>query len=792
MPHPAPPPEVPALLSQFKFEHSAQAAAGLTAPPANADMVTVTAPLSPEPLALVQHSASSVSPSPLPSIAAPQTIPTQLLAALLSDRRRSRSVALLAATPAAPSGAGAVPSGAAADAPSDPTPAVGSPELTIPTPPTAAPESNAQPTVPEPASAPAPALPAPSTTPIPPFTPASPMTRLGTEGILELKADRQDYNELRQIFTAEGNVSMRFRGALLTADRLQVNLVNRVTVAEGNVVLTRGDQVLRGQRFDYNFVQEQGTIKQAGGTIFLPSAGNDLSPTLPTDISAGAVANRPVGERIAANQPPQQVSVAGGIQVSVGSQRNESGAQVVPQAGGTVKRLRFEADQIDFYPEGWVAQNVRITNDPFSPPEVELRAKQAQLTRLSPLRDEVVATRPRLVFDQRVALPIFRRRLILDRNTRDPGLINFGFDGNDRGGLFIERKFDVISQGGAQFSVTPQFLVQKVVQGDARNVADYFGLKSKLSANLGPRTSIQGSAVFTSLDFAQIEDNLRASLRAQHLLGTHTLSLEGSYRDRLFNNSLGFQDIQSSVGALLYSPVVPLGKTGINLSYQTGYQFINADTDRLDLLNPVRRNNRISLGRFQSSVALSRGFLLWQGKALPPTAQEGLRYTPTPIVPYVSVGLGLTGVASAYSNGDIQRNLNASVGVSGQFGHFSRPWFDYTAFNLTYSQVAKDGVSPFLFDRVADDKVLFAGITQQIYGPFRLGFQTAYNLETGKEISTDYIVEYSRRTYSVSLRYNPVLSLGSIGLRISDFNWTGGSEPFLGSGVTTVDSGVRR
>ena len=777
MPHPAPPPEVPALLSQFKFEHPAQGSAALAPPSTSAESMIVTAPWSSQPLAPGERSASAVNSSPLPPIAAPQTIPLRLPESLLPGRQLSRPATPLPA--AAPT---------AADVPSELTPQVASPELTIPTAPTPVPP----PIVPELTAPTTPVLPPAPSAPIPPFTPASPTTRLGTEGILELKADRQDYNELRKIFTAEGHVSMRFRGALLTADRLQVNLVNRSTLAEGNVVLTRGDQILTGQRFDYNFVQEQGTIKQAGGTIFLPSASNDLSPTLPTDISAGAVANRPVGERISANQPPQQVSAAGGIQVSVGSQRNESGAQVIPQAGGTVRRLRFEADQIDFYPEGWVAQSIRITNDPFSPPELELRAQQAQLTRISPLRDEVVATRPRLVFDQRTSVPIFRRKLILDRNTRDPGLINFGFDGTDRGGLFVERKFDVVSQGAAQFSVTPQFLVQKVAQGDARNVADYFGLKSKLSANLSPRTSIQGSAVFTSLDLSKIENNLRASVRAQQLVGTHTLSLEGSYRDRLFNNSLGFQDIQSSIGALFYSPVVALGKTGINLSYQAGFQLINADTDRLDLLNPVRSNSRVSLGRFQGSVALSRGFLLWQGKALPPTAQAGLRFTPTPIVPYISVGVGLTGVASSYSSGDFQRNLNASIGLSGQFGHFSRSWFDYTAFNLTYSQVAKDGVSPFLFDRVADDKVLFAGITQQIYGPFRIGFQTAYNLDTGKDISTDYIVEYSRRTYSVSLRYNPVLSLGSIGLRISDFNWTGGTEPFLGSGVTTVDSGVRR
>ena len=108
-----------------------------------------------------------------------------------------------------------------------------------------------------------------------------------------------------------------------------------------------------------------------------------------------------------------------------------------------------------------------------------------------------------------------------------------------------------------------------------------------------------------------------------------------------------------------------------------------------------------------------------------------------------------------------------------------------SALNLTYSQAIRTGNSPFLFDRIADSKILAGGLTQQIYGPIRAGFQTAWNVDTSKEISTDYFLEYSRRTYNLRLRYNPTLSLGSINLVVSDFNWDGGSEGFKGTGVVT-------
>ena len=52
---------------------------------------------------------------------------------------------------------------------------------------------------------------------------------------------------------------------------------------------------------------------------------------------------------------------------------------------------------------------------------------------------------------------------------------------------------------------------------------------------------------------------------------------------------------------------------------------------------------------------------------------------------------------------------------------FSRNWFDYTGFNVTYAIGTNTGESPFLFDRDVDQQTLALGITQQLYGPIRLG-----------------------------------------------------------------------
>lgn len=629
-------------------------------------------------------------------------------------------------------------------------------------------------------------VPKPPTTPNPATPPATAPTSIS--GVIELVADRQEYNEQQQVVTATGKVSLRFREALLEADRVNINLPNRIVVAEGNVSLTRGQQVLRGQRFEYSLVQDSGVIFNASGEFYTPTAGTDFDI-----LSPSGTVGRPLSNRIVSDRPLQGVTNAGGYSFVIGAGRNIENA-AAPQTGGTINRVRYQAERVDFDGKGGIATNVRITNDPFSPPELELRADKARFTRLEPLVDEVVATRPRLVFDQGLELPVFPNRLTLDRRQRDPSPFNIGYDGGDRGGVFIERRFYIIDNPSVRFSVTPQYFIQKATIGGGGIIdPSVFGFKTQLNATIDSRTTLTGRTVLTTLDPDDFENQLRASLRLKHIIGTtlpHILNVEYSYRDRLFNGSLGFQTVQSSLGAVITSPVIPLGNTGVNLSYQAGAAYINADTDRIDLLDAVRTNNRVSLGRLQASATLSKGFTLWQGKGLPATPTEGLRYTPTPVVPYLQLNTVLTGVGSAYSNGDTQESLSGTVGIVGQVGHFSKKFLDYTGFNLSYTQVARGNLSPFLFDRVADTSILSGGITQQVYGPFRAGFQTALNLSTRQEISTDYFVEYSRRSYNILLRYNPKLELGSISLRISDFNWGGNPGPF--DETRNVIQGVKR
>ncbi|MEO0408209.1 MAG: DUF3769 domain-containing protein, partial [Cyanobacteria bacterium P01_A01_bin.135] len=417
---------------------------------------------------------------------------------------------------------------------------------------------------------------------------------------LEVLADRQVYDQQQQVFTAEGNVILTVRGAVLTADQVRVNLPNQVAIAEGNVVFTRGQQVLRGDSLEYNFVREEGAFLDARGEVFIPQIGSDLSAR-PIDDPSAASPNSPIdgvepeedvlSQRLQRQQPPVETATSvGGIVIGAGISPRGAGGQ--GETAGSIRQLRFEAERIDFYPGGWEATNVRLTNDPFSPPELEIRTNRATFERQTATRSELRLKNPRLVIDQGFTLPLLRSRYIFDQRQQSPLPIQFGFDEDDRDGLFAERPFDVIATPAVQFTVTPQLLIQRAFTGRDEDDIDpgeddtgffnpnSYGLTADLSIGFDPKTTLEAEAVLTSLDFDSnfADEDLRGLVRLRRRFGSgYTITGEYNYRDRLFNGTLGFQTVDQSYGVIVTSPNIQLGDSGVILTYQGAIQRITDD-----------------------------------------------------------------------------------------------------------------------------------------------------------------------------------------------------------------------
>ena len=608
---------------------------------------------------------------------------------------------------------------------------------------------------------------------------------------LEITADTQIFDSDRQVVIARGNAVFKLNNAFLLADELWINLINRYVLAEGNVILTRGEQEVRGERAEYSLLQEAGTIFETRGELFLPDLEDDFAS--PTE---GTVTSRTVFDPLNPDRDVTDVRTTGGFELSSRLRDNIPGE--LPDSEGGIRRLRFEAARVTFDAETWVAEEVRLTNDPFSPPELEFRTDRMTLVSLSPTADLLTTENPRLVFDQGLSLPLFKSRYVLNRGAADsnqinPFLVNVGSDSEDRGGVFLESEFPIVRNETTNLSITPQYFLERA-SNQGFSDPDVFGVEVDFDTRLSRRSELSARAILTSFNLNQIEDNLRGNIRNRFLIGRHRLTADYSYRDRFFNGSLGFQDVRSSLGAVLQSPAINLDGRGLIWTYQVGGQLITSRPDRTDLLGRRRRGgdeDLITLGRMQASTRLSKSFNLWRGAALPATKTEGLRYTPVPLVPSLNLRVNLLGVATYYTSGDLPTELSGDVRLDGQVGHLSKDFFDYTRFNIGYSEdIISDDRSPFLFDRDVDRRVLSFGILQQIFGPLLLGFQTSININTNKRINTDIILQYSRRTYGLVLRYSPTRETGSIGFRLSDFNWLGSGSPFDEPNIRQVDSGL--
>ncbi len=621
---------------------------------------------------------------------------------------------------------------------------------------------------PLPTSAPAPQLTDPPTPA--PQTPASSGSQPSPDGtaapsapknstFVELSADREEYETLERSVTAIGNVLLNYRNTELKADRVRTLALTKQVFAEGNIRLTLGEQVLQGDRLEYQLDRQQGILFKPSGIINLPTASRDFSDATPGTNATGSNPLNPLGQSL------QQPTL---------------------EAKKGLQRLRFEADRIEFTARSWRAVNIRITSDPFSPPELELRADQAQLTRISAKEDAVNLQKPRLVFDQNISIPIPRSTIALSRQRQNPFTIDIGYDDRDRGGLYLGRTFTPISNPKFSLAITPQFFLQRAVINRNFDVLnpDVYGLNVAFRSTFSPQTNLGGFIALRSFDLTTLADTARAGLRLTHRINDYRLDVEAAYRERVLNGSLGEQTIQNRFGATLTAPTQQIGTTGIQLDYRIAADLFTAETDRFGGLKNV------TLGRLQGSASVQKAFDLWNGTALPPTATGGLKYTPEPIRPYFRVVAGATGVFGGYSNGDTQTSLIGRLRFEGQFGHFSRPYLDYTGFFVGYSQGLQIGTSPFLFDRAVDRQTLSFGLLQQVYGPVRLGFQTSVNLETGEFFNTDIILDYSRRTYGLRLRYNPNLQLGAIEFRINSFNWVSNRDPLKSPEVGVVEAGV--
>ena len=467
---------------------------------------------------------------------------------------------------------------------------------------------------------------------------------------------------------------------------------------------------------------------------------------------------------------------------------------------GSISRWRMQANKITVTPEGWSADRAAFSNDPYTPAQTWVDAEGVE-AHLEPNGDLVIqAQRNQLILEDRLPIPLQRnQRFKKDEEVENRWVL--GSDGTDRDGVYLGYNVKPIGLGRhGTLALQPQFMVRRALDGvtssyvlpgqpvgaspssQPARIGDLFGLLATLNTKLlgFNVNAIADVSTFDPSNFAngtRSWGNLKRSFDLPWL-GRMTARGFGAYRYRVWNGSLGEQNVYSALGVSLEQQrALPAwGRLTHQLFWRAGFgQYQGTD---------FASTNLADLWRANLFASLNSRLPLWTGRAVPPGPESASRFSPVPVVPGLVLNTNSSVNLSYYGNGTSQNLLSLSGGPTLTLGHLQRNWLDYTQLTITGGGTLREGKSPFSFDRAVDLGTLGIGLTQQLVGPLLFSGGLGLNVDPSSPYYGDSVGSYvelrwQRRAYEVAVYYSPYEQIGGIRIKLNDFNFNGTGVPFV-------------
>lgn len=190
------------------------------------------------------------------------------------------------------------------------------------------------------------------------------------------------------------------------------------------------------------------------------------------------------------------------------------------------------------------------------------------------------------------------------------------------GGVFFLYRYRVVNTPNTVLTLLPSIYLQRIARNDFDLFnANSYGVGIELGHRFTSQTRVRGYGFLSTLDPNEWLATSRAGLELFHNINAQNLlTVSAIYRQRIFNRSLGEQNLTSSFGVTLSSAGIPLNK-GLTLSYLLGGEYVTAGSD-----DPM-----LPLGRFQTAANLNWVMPIWRGT--PYHLREPKAYATAP-VPY--------------------------------------------------------------------------------------------------------------------------------------------------------------
>ncbi|KGG16675.1 MULTISPECIES: DUF3769 domain-containing protein [unclassified Prochlorococcus] len=609
---------------------------------------------------------------------------------------------------------------------------------------------------------------------------------------LQILADSQ-YWEKENLFVAEGNVKALIHGGNIKADRIEVDRLNKTIIATGNVVFNTKGNYLEASSFKYDLVQNKGEVYDVYGVIDIKLIPKDLN------------LNKPISLKQSKDRENNQtdfgdVRLVDGFLIQGGFRLDMETIENFDEESNSVNKWRIKASKLLIYKDGWKAEKVSFTNDPFNPAQIRIESYKVELKKnnLGLKNANITAQKSYLLLEDFLRIPIGNRRFQIGKEEKPQNWI-LGVDGKDRDGVFIGRQLRSVQIGDKySLSLQPQYLLQRSISGEtsaypengktfnsskvttSTNLEDLFGLEAEIDGSfLNWNSKIE--ADITTFNRKKFANGARYAANFSKEINLNEIkdlraNIFALYREKVWNGSLGNTDIYTAFGIDFdKNGSSKFGKIKYDYNFRIGLGEYQAERlDSLELMSSLRTNFSSEF-KFNYPIFTSLNNLPAKYIASPFSAEN------------IQTGINLNAIMntsiSSYNNNKYQTSITFGLGPELILGNLRRKYFDYTKLSILPSYTFKSGDSPFKFDNDRDLVKLKIDLTQQLLGPIIIKNINEYNIDTnsanyGDSISSKLAIMWQRRAYEFGLFYDYKNESGGLSFRLNGFDFKGNPSSF--------------
>ena len=616
---------------------------------------------------------------------------------------------------------------------------------------------------------------------------------------LEITSDIQ--TTINNNFSAEGNVYVKKGNFKLSAEKLEYNLKSKDLLVQGNIIFIIEDQFLKASEIRYDLKKKKGIVLDAYGTLNFETLGTiKINEDISEDLNLLNIDQQKIS-KVTLNKSSSIKFENIKLKEENKSTFQSLGSQTIKLDLNEMEKWRFKAKKIEIDDNVWFSEELFLTNDPFNKPQLLIKNKGFKT--INEGQEIIIKTNwSSLILDDFITIPSGPRRIKIDEDNNFKWGISYDKESKD--GLYIIRNFDPLIYGkNTKLNLKKEFYLQRILTGKTKSFSkknesifapkveqdlktlDYFGIEADLTSKFNGLV-FNSNIELNSLDFDKfkkiisVQSELSKKLNKEKKRNSEReseLSLFGTYREKVWNGTLGQKEILSAYGI----------KFEKNNNWITNDVFKSSKIVLLfgDYKSTARLETTKLIDRNRLNLYLERNntYPIWKSNLKQNFINE--KDMNSPIV--IPKGLNFVTYSKLdfyrYEDKNFQNIYTFKGGPELTIGNFKKDFLDYTRIGILPKTVISKGNSPFEFDQSTDNHGIELNIKQQFIGPLALKYSTEYNLDVNSNkyktfYNSIFEISWNRRAYNLAGYYNSETKTGGLTFKINSFNFDGHGETF--------------